>query len=89
MSTDILLPKIGFAMNEGILTRWLVEDGAPVTAGQPLYELESEKSVQEVEAPASGKLRIIVTATGETYPVGTVLGQILEADAVPAGKAGV
>jgi len=86
MSTDILLPKIGFAMNEGVLARWLVADGAMVSAGQPLYELESEKSLQEVEAPASGKLRIIVTATGETYPVGTVLGQILEADA--AAQAG-
>ena len=81
MSTDILLPKIGFAMNEGILTRWLVEDGAMVRAGQPLYEFESEKSIQEVEAPASGRLRITVTATGETYPVGTVLGQILDTEA--------
>jgi len=88
MSTDILLPKIGFAMNEGILARWLAADGAMVSAGQPLYELESEKSLQEVEAPASGKLRIIVTATGETYPVGTLLGQILEADAAPVEKAG-
>ena len=87
MSTNILLPKIGFAMNEGVLSRWLVADGAMVTAGQPLYELESEKSLQEVEAPASGRLRIIVTATGETYPVGTVLGQILEADAAAVSKA--
>lgn len=84
MNTDILLPKIGFAMNEGVLARWLVADGAVVRSGQPLYELESEKSVQEVEAPASGTLRIIVRATGETYPVGTVLGQILDADAAPA-----
>jgi len=76
MSTEVLLPKIGFSMNEGVLTRWLVEDGAAVTEGQPLYELESEKSVQEVEAPASGRLRIAVAETGETYPVGTVLGHI-------------
>jgi pyruvate/2-oxoglutarate dehydrogenase complex dihydrolipoamide acyltransferase (E2) component len=76
MSTEVLLPKIGFSMNEGVLTRWLVNDGANVTQGEPLYELESEKSVQEVEAPASGKLKIIVSATGETYPVGTVLGEI-------------
>jgi pyruvate/2-oxoglutarate dehydrogenase complex dihydrolipoamide acyltransferase (E2) component len=76
MSTEVLLPKIGFSMNEGVLTRWLVDDGATVTQGEPLYELESEKSVQEVEAPASGQLRIVVTSTGETYPVGTVLGHI-------------
>jgi pyruvate/2-oxoglutarate dehydrogenase complex dihydrolipoamide acyltransferase (E2) component len=75
MSTQVLLPKIGFAMNEGTLARWLVEDGASVTAGQPLYELESDKSVQEVEAPASGTLRILA-AIGEVYAVGTVLGEI-------------
>lgn len=77
MSTEVLLPKIGFSMNEGVLTRWLVDDGATVTQGQPLYELESDKSLQEVEAPASGRLKI-VAATGETYPVGTVLGEIVE-----------
>jgi pyruvate/2-oxoglutarate dehydrogenase complex dihydrolipoamide acyltransferase (E2) component len=78
MSTEILLPKIGFSMNEGVLSRWLVEDGATVEEGQPLYELESDKSLQEVEAPASGRLKILVTTTGETYPVGTVLGEIVE-----------
>lgn len=78
MSTQILLPKIGFSMNEGVLARWLVADGAAVVVGQPLYELESDKSIQEVEAPASGRLRIIA-AIGETYTVGTVLGEILAA----------
>lgn len=80
MSTEILMPKIGFAMNEGILTRWLIDDGASVTAGQPLYELESDKSLQEIEAPASGKLRIIA-AIGGSYEVGTLLGEILESTA--------
>lgn len=76
MSTEVLLPKIGFSMNEGVLTRWLVDDGAAVTQGQPLYELESEKSVQEVEAPATGTLKIVVSPNGEAVPVGTVLGVI-------------
>jgi pyruvate/2-oxoglutarate dehydrogenase complex dihydrolipoamide acyltransferase (E2) component len=76
MSTEVLLPKIGFSMNEGVLTRWLVDDGATVTQGQPLYELESEKSVQEVEAPATGTLKIVVTPNGDAVPVGTVLGVI-------------
>jgi pyruvate/2-oxoglutarate dehydrogenase complex dihydrolipoamide acyltransferase (E2) component len=72
---DILLPKIGFSMNEGILAEWLVEDGGSVSEGMPLYALESDKSTQEVEAPASGTLRIIA-AVGETYEVGTLLGRI-------------
>ena len=62
-------------MEEGILAEWLAEDGALVEAGSPLYALESDKSVQEVEAPASGTLRIVGQA-GETYPVGELIGTI-------------
>jgi pyruvate/2-oxoglutarate dehydrogenase complex dihydrolipoamide acyltransferase (E2) component len=76
MSTQILLPKLGFAMNEGALSAWLAADGATVAAGQPLFSLESEKAVEEIESPASGTLRILQPA-GQTYPVGTVLGEIL------------
>ena len=76
MSTQILLPKLGFSMNEGSLSQWLIADGAAVKEGEPLYALESEKSVQEIESPASGTLKILVQP-GEVYPVGTVLGEIL------------
>lgn len=76
MSTQILLPKLGFSMNEGTLTEWLVGDGAPVTEGQLLYALESDKSIQEIEAPASGTLKIIAQP-GEVYEVGTVLAEIV------------
>ncbi|WCT73027.1 lipoyl domain-containing protein [Sphingomonas naphthae] len=75
MATEILLPKIGFSMNEGVLAEWLAEDGASVTEGQPLFLLEADKSANEVEAPASGTLRIGAEA-GETYTVGAVLGTI-------------
>ncbi len=76
MATEILLPKLGFSMNEGVLAEWLVPDGGAVKAGEPLFALESEKSTQEVEAPASGTLRVI-KQPGETYGVGTVLGEII------------
>ena len=75
MPTEILFPKIGFSMEEGTLAEWLVADGDNVTEGQPLYLLESEKSAQEVEAPASGKLKINAAA-GQVYKVGEVLGVI-------------
>ncbi len=75
MATEILLPKIGFSMNEGQIAEWLAEDGAQVTEGQPLYALEADKSTNEVESPASGTLRI-TAQVGETYEVGTVLGTI-------------
>jgi pyruvate/2-oxoglutarate dehydrogenase complex dihydrolipoamide acyltransferase (E2) component len=75
MSMQILLPKLGFSVNEANLVEWIVADGASVAKGDPLYSLESEKSVQEIEAPADGVLKIIKQA-GEVYEVGTVIGEI-------------
>jgi pyruvate/2-oxoglutarate dehydrogenase complex dihydrolipoamide acyltransferase (E2) component len=75
MAVEVVLPKLGFTMSEGAVSSWLVADGAAVTEGAPLYELEAEKSVQEIEAPASGTLRII-TPAGETVPTGTVIASI-------------
>lgn len=75
MTTELKIPSLGQGMTEGTLTEWLVSDGAQVTAGDAIYALESEKSVQEMEAPVSGVLRTIGTA-GEVYPVGEVIGTI-------------
>jgi len=60
---------------EGTLVEWLVDNGASVEEGQPIYALETDKSVQEIEAPESGKLTQ-KAAAGETYPVGTEIGEI-------------
>jgi pyruvate/2-oxoglutarate dehydrogenase complex dihydrolipoamide acyltransferase (E2) component len=60
---------------EGTLTEWLVDDGALVEEGQPIYSLETDKSVQDIESPASGKLTQKAEA-GETYDVGTEIGVI-------------
>jgi pyruvate/2-oxoglutarate dehydrogenase complex dihydrolipoamide acyltransferase (E2) component len=76
VSTQVLLPKIGFSMNEGTVSEWLVADGEAVAEGQVLYALESDKSVQEIEAPASGTLKIIAEA-GQVYQVGDVLAEIV------------
>ena len=75
MSTEVILPQLGFSMSEGTISEWLVADGAEVAAGQPLYSIEAEKAVEEVEAPASGRLRIRAEC-GRPYPVGTVLAVI-------------
>lgn len=75
MSTEILLPQLGFSITEGTIAQWLVADGAAVEQGAPLYEIESDKSVQEIEAPASGRLKILAQP-GTALPVGTVLGII-------------
>jgi pyruvate/2-oxoglutarate dehydrogenase complex dihydrolipoamide acyltransferase (E2) component len=75
MSVEVLLPKIGFSMNEGTLAQWLAEDGTQITEGQPLYLLEADKSANEIESPATGTLKILA-APGEIYSVGTVLATI-------------
>ncbi len=75
MATQIILPKIGFSMTEGVLAEWLVEDGASIKEGDPLFAIESDKSTNEVEAPASGVVRIL-GAAGETYEVGAIIGVI-------------
>lgn len=75
MSTDILIPKLSFTMTEGTVAQWMAADGASVTEGQVLFELDAEKATQEIEAPASGVLKILVEA-GVEVPVGAVIGQI-------------
>jgi pyruvate/2-oxoglutarate dehydrogenase complex dihydrolipoamide acyltransferase (E2) component len=75
MATEILLPKLGFSMTEGQVVEWMANDGDQVSEGQPLFLLEADKSNNEVEAPATGVLRI-VAKPGEIYEVGTVLGTI-------------
>jgi pyruvate/2-oxoglutarate dehydrogenase complex dihydrolipoamide acyltransferase (E2) component len=76
MSTEILLPKLGFAMKEGVVAEWLVADGAAVTEGQPIYALESEKAVEEIPSPATGTLKIL-KPPNQLYQVGEVLGEIV------------
>lgn len=75
MSTQVILPKLGFSMEEANLVEWLVADGTEVKEGTALYAIESDKSTQELESPASGTLKILATP-GTVYPVGTVLAEI-------------
>jgi pyruvate/2-oxoglutarate dehydrogenase complex dihydrolipoamide acyltransferase (E2) component len=75
MSTRLTIPKLEMSMTEGTLAEWLVADGAQVKEGDFIYALETGKSVQEIAAPASGKLRQKVAA-GSTLEVGTEIGEI-------------
>ena len=57
MATEIIMPKLGMAMSEGIVVKWLKNDGAEVKKGQPVVVIMSKKITYEVEAPADGILR--------------------------------
>ena len=76
MSTEVRIPSIGFSTQEATLSEWLVADGETVEQGQPLYALELDKSVQEVESPASGTLKI-KAETGEVYEIGALIAEIV------------
>ncbi len=78
MATALTMPKLGLTMTEGSVVEWLMEDGAQVRQGQPVVVVMTEKITYEVEAPASGTLRIVVQPE-ETRQVTEVIGFLLEA----------
>ena len=80
----VTMPKWGLAMDEGMVTVWLVEEGAPVAAGDELLEIETTKITNVFESPVAGTLRRRVVAEGETVPVGALLAVVAEDGAAEA-----
>lgn len=78
------MPKLGMDMEEGIITRWLKAEGDPVEKGEPLAEIETDKSSVEVESPASGVVLKLYYAEDEALPCGTPIAFIGNAgDPIP------
>ncbi len=73
--TEIRIPKPGDAIVEGTIAEWYVEDGQLVSPGDILYELETDKTTMEIEAPVAGRVRRI-GLEDETYPVGELIATI-------------
>ena len=69
MPTIVTMPKWGLTMTAGTITGWSRQEGDPVTEGAPLLTVETEKAVDDVEAPATGVLRKIVAGVGSEVPV--------------------
>src|SRR5690348_1093549 len=76
MATEVVLPKLGLTQDEGTIVRWLKAEGSPVTKGEPLFEVLTDKATVEVEAPASGVLLRILVPEGATAPVATPIAVI-------------
>jgi pyruvate dehydrogenase E2 component (dihydrolipoyllysine-residue acetyltransferase) len=85
MSTEVKLPRLGQGMESGVVVRWLKQEGDHVSRGDPLYELDTEKVTQEVEAEADGVLAKIVVTQGEVE-VGATLA-VIETDGAVDGAA--
>jgi pyruvate dehydrogenase E2 component (dihydrolipoamide acetyltransferase) len=77
MATEIKLPRLGQGMESGTVVRWLKQEGDRIEKGEPLYEVDTEKVTQEVEADASGVLLKISVEEGEV-PVGQTVAVIGE-----------
>jgi pyruvate dehydrogenase E2 component (dihydrolipoyllysine-residue acetyltransferase) len=87
VATEVILPRLGQGMESGTIVRWLKAEGEPVTKGEPLFELDTDKVTQEVEAEAAGVLLKIAVAEGEV-PVGQTVAFIgAEGEDVPEVEA--
>jgi pyruvate dehydrogenase E2 component (dihydrolipoamide acetyltransferase) len=89
MASEVKLPRLGQGMESGTIVKWLKSEGDAVEKGEPLYELDTDKVTQEVEAEASGVLLKIAVAEGEV-PVGetiAVIGEQGEEVSVDTGPA--
>ncbi len=77
----VVVPKWGLEMTEGTVSSWLKQPGDMVARGEPLIEIESEKIVNSLDAPAEGMLRRILLDAGNIATVGTLIGVIADASA--------
>jgi pyruvate dehydrogenase E2 component (dihydrolipoamide acetyltransferase) len=76
MATELKVPTLGMDMEEATIVRWLVEEGAEVQKGDPILEIDTDKTSFEIEAPADGAIRAIRGEVGETLPVGATLAYV-------------
>jgi pyruvate dehydrogenase E2 component (dihydrolipoamide acetyltransferase) len=74
-TAEIVMPKLGLTMTEGRIARWVVAPGAHFAAGDVIVEIETDKIVNEVEAPAAGTLLELLEPEGATTPVGTPIAR--------------
>ncbi|MBU5434269.1 biotin/lipoyl-containing protein [Pseudoflavonifractor sp. MSJ-37] len=73
MEKKIEMPKLRPEMESGVLCAWLKEEGDTVSAGEPLFEIETDKVVNQIEATASGVLKKQLAEEGDTVKVDTAV----------------
>ena len=79
MAKVVVMPKLGLTMTEGTVSKWLKKVGDTVTEGEPLFEVETDKLTNTIEASASGVLRHLFVEEGITVPVLDKVAIIAEA----------
>jgi pyruvate dehydrogenase E2 component (dihydrolipoamide acetyltransferase) len=76
MATEVILPQLGLAMEEGTVVKWLKAEGERVEEGEPIVEIMTDKANVEVPSPASGVLLKILAPEGQAVPVGVPIAYI-------------
>src|SRR5437016_6913733 len=92
MPTNVIMPALEMAQENGKVIRWLVAPGTRVEKGQPIVEIETDKITVEIEAPDSGVLNNVTAREGDVVPVGrtiAVIGEGAGAAAAPVAAAPV
>ena len=80
MATSIVMPKMGYDMQEGTVVRWHKKEGDAVARGEVIAEIETDKATVEFEAYTAGVLRKIVVGEGVVIPVGDLIAVITDPD---------
>ena len=91
MASEVVVPRLGWSMDEGTFVEWLKQDGEQVESGDMLFVLEGEKASQEIESFDAGILRIPADAPqpGDDVTVGQLLGYLVtEGEVAPFEKEG-
>ena len=73
---EVIMPKMGDAMEEGTLLRWIKSEGEEVEEGDPIAEIETDKVSMEIEAEDSGTLAQLIAEEGQEVPVGEAIAFI-------------
>jgi len=76
MATPVILKKLSWTMEEGLLGKWIKHEGDQVKEGEALCEIETEKATDELHAPTTGTLIKIIYAEGSTIPVNSIIAVI-------------
>ncbi len=85
---EVIMPKMGDAMEEGTVVRWLVSEGDQINEGDPLAEIETDKVTLELEAEDSGTLHELRAGEGDSVPVGEAVAVILAEGEEPPASTG-
>ena len=78
METEIRMPRLRPEMKKGMLAAWLKEEGESFESGEALFEIETDKVVEQIEAERAGRIKKLVVEEGDEVEPGAVIAVIEE-----------